>query len=772
MALLFGTIGLLAGGIIGGLLGGQENEITNEYNENLKQAVTTTMRATLQADTNATCSNVVNIEGAECCTFNINQECEALASNSVIQSGAFDSTVTQTLVSSLQQIAESRNEGLALNRQRNEANNIVRREVDIGISTEQVFNTFCGKFATGLNQANLVNIYCGKNPDGTCQEKAKPDFVINQLSTVEAIGDCASATVGSSAAMQDVGFMTGQASKVENSGVDMFGLFLAMIGPLMIFIMVPTGYKILTKPNPPQNQYDVTIQNAAKSRWWILVVLGLLLGLWYPGLAAVALGMPPFSRQDLGLVDAKCTADGGLRDNIRVVNDFMWYDQFCLANSRCSTKSDCEPGDECREPYDNAGYKTCAGQCSSNKQVKAYRTCGLFSRQAGCQDPDLDADREAYQEQVANCKEIEVLQALGKKFCDSQSAAEATLLLNSQNSMYPGCRRIDREGDPQDVFGLFVRADPEKLENDPECKGDTADMPLKCFRPATSGILQDRYLAAGIDPVTNKPYVCAAGDTACVSTEADYNSIGGGNECLAEAYQQSKRGYIKLREACTRVEQNTREVGDGPISIERMCEPDPFSYFKCDPATKKCTYTPVGDTESEARSCANDFTGCTDPNFLADLAIDAMNAENCAERKLMQEEYERMRLAIPIVSLIVYLLLIAAAIYMSVQINTNYSNASASFKAVPGDTASRKLSFSEYVLVTIGKSWITFILLELVAIGAIVAGVWLQGWLPGVKAPDYGEGFGIALIAIGAVLLLAFAGVFIYARIEIGRLSS
>lgn len=656
---------LMGAGTAAGFLiadNGQKAIVKNEYIEDIRQAVTSSMTSRTEAQAQAICENVVDFENLQCCRIKIGtQTCEATALQQASISQSFSSNLTADLVTQLSQLADASNEGLGIGQESN-ASSVVKKTIDVSVGATQVFMTDCSKLAKGLNIQTYKNLTCGGiDPvTGACVYGDGWDYEVGtQEISVSATGNCIVDTIGNADAASSLASYTDQISKAKNVGIDFFGLFLAMIAPIMIFIIVPIGFKILTSKSKGGRETEEA-KSAARRRsgqsamMTMVLVVCILIAVWYPGLITSALGISwseqPY--QDLGL----CTSDGRLRETNYVINDSMWYDKDCL--------------------YKKLQQLPTSG-CNDDERIRAYQTCGVFAKERICRDPQLLTDRDEFARMLEACNEVTGMvqdnsaraadgSPISFAFCDSESAASATL----RGSYGPACRRcLPAAGDPASVAGLFARLDPAKA-NLPQCQSADGATPAdECYLPCT-GISSDKYLISGVyydrtgQAITRQ---CALTDPDCVGTEAAYRQQFP-DECTDPLYMEGKEAYVRLNRACAAV--NTLFERRFPAQtkfLSSMCPPSAFNWMDCDPITKRCGYKPQsqpGDTqyEAEALACANNFSKCTDADFLADKDAQDKAEERCRVNYENTESYRWWRNRTPVISIVLYVILLGIGV--------------------------------------------------------------------------------------------------------------
>lgn len=638
---------------------GQNASVKNFTNETIKAAVTTNLSATVNASANANCQNIQRVEGLRCCKIEFSEQtCEATAINEVIAAGRLDATVTQGIASAVQQAGQASTEGLAgAIYSGSNVNNVSRRNVDIAVNTTQTFETDCSKNATGLNEQSVKSAYCGCPEDGEAPSQRGVDIKFApQTITLEAVGTCVSDIVGTSAAAQDYSSFTGQTAKASVTGVNLLELFLAMIGPLMIFIIAPVGFKIATTPSKKQEQRMTPEETAAKTGirvgQYSFQVLILFTLLWWPGLAAWFLGAPPFFEPEPILDNRLCNPEGGTRQLDLIVNRFQWYDPQCASKP---------PGETCTE----------------EEKYKAYDTCGIFSKAEICKDPQFQQDKPGFRQMQKLCGDISGFTQNGLTTGTVPEIASVVMKANRNNPYGRGCKLcFSNEPGLVEKNGLYKSIDLEKL-NDPdneECKytGDPNDpLPDSCY---LSCDLIDplAYVATAVD-ANNNTIPCDPTESAfCYSDVQAYESVSP-NECTVPAYQEAKK---KLSEAFRKIEAaetahrtkfaTAEDPLDGKIRLSEMCEPNVFDWMDCNPDFS-CNYTASDpNDEFEVKACANDFEGCTDVSYLLDKEKQDIVEDDCKAKLDEEKSRDNFLKLIPPFTIGFYIFLILVSIVASI----------------------------------------------------------------------------------------------------------
>ena len=634
-------------------MGGQVSKTRNNVTNNITAAVNTTLSATVNASANASCSNIQRIENVECCVINFSEQtCEATAINEVVSSGRLDSAVTQGIAEQISQAAESSTEGIGGIFSKSDASNTVKNTTDIAINTTQTFSTDCSKNATGLNEQSVKDAYCGCGDEAPANRGVDFNFAVQDIS-LEALGSCVSDIVGSSTSAQDYSSLIGQKATASVTGVSLLELFLAMIGPLMIFIIAPVGFKILTAPrkeNPTPAQ--ALQQTGARVRNTSFYFLLFALIVWYPGIVAWYLGAPPFNDRRTSDVDNNvCNPDGTARNDF-VVNRFQWYDPNCVS-------------------------KPAGSPCSDRDQYKSYDTCGIFAKSSFCDDTEFENDRLLFDQMQASCSALTSLYQNGKTSGDIGTLAQGIFKDDQANkSGYDKGCRLCFSNDPglREKNGLFASIDLEKLGDDefPECKYSQDTLPASCY--LSCDLIDDTaYRAAGLDANGN-PILCDPDESeACYTDEQAYLAVSP-NECNVAPYQEAKKKLSKqlraVRSAETVYRTKFPDTPEGPINLGTMCPPQPFDWLDCN-GDFSCNYQtqlPESDPNYSFadRACRNDFLDCQDPKYLLDQSGQDAVADDCAKQVQDEKERDEFLDSIPTYSGIAYFVFFFIAVGASV----------------------------------------------------------------------------------------------------------
>lgn len=716
---------------------GQDASVLSKTEEVIRGAVTTNLSAVVDSSANANCSNIQSVEGVRCCKIEFTtQTCQAAAINEVISVGRLDSQVTQGIATAIEQAGKASTEGLAgAITSSSEVNLQTKRNVDIAINTAQTFETDCSKNATGLNQQSVKDSYCGCGDEAPENRGVDIKFAPQEI-TLEAVGTCVSDIVGSSSAAQDYSSWTGQTGEATVTGINLLELFLAMIGPLMIFIIAPIGFKILTSPTkkPPREWSPQETAAMAGIRVGKFAFLAMIFfaTFWWPGLAAWFLGAPPFFEPRPILDNNICNPEGGSRRLDLVVNRFQWYDPDCASRP---------PGTTCTE----------------EEKYKAYETCGIFSKAEVCKDPQFKNDRDGFREMQRLCAGISGFAQNGMNTGTIQELTQRIMKQDGANPYGRQCR-VCFSNDPEvaKINGLYASIDLEKLNdpNDTECKysGESnKQLPARCYQPCDK-ISPSVYLASGLD-ANGQSIPCEANESVnCFSDPEAYLDISPG-ECQDGAYMEAKKKVSKAYRAIEAVETLHRqrfpdETPEGKIKLSDMCEANPFKWMDCNP-DYSCNYTPSNpNNEFEVKACANDFEGCQDTGYLMDKEAEDIAEDYCAKKFEEQKKRDTFLGWIPIVSMIFYGFLIAVTIVASIYGTKLSTEVARTSKGIQANPVIYKMSGTQKAYAVVGQSNFFQFVLIFLCIAGIGAGVAF------ILVDDLNPVIGYVLCAVFGLILL------------------
>lgn len=617
-------------------MGPSVSRATNRVEDAIKQSITDIMSQKVNAAATATCSNIQSVDSSQCCKIVFSEQtCEAVAINEVISTGQFDRTAVQDTQQAIENSAKASNEGLYIGLASvSSTSNVIRRTTNLAIDTKQIFETECSKEVTGLNAQTVKDANCGCGTESAEARGVDIQFAA-QTTSLSATGNCVATAVGSSTNAQTLAQMTRNYSEASTEGVDLFGMFLAMIGPLMIFIIAPIGFKILTKPHPKNpNPSPAETQLRTQTSISYALVLLLVLVITIYALCAIFLGWPPNATPSRYLDVFVCTPEGQTRDKSLVINQFMWYDRECLSKP---------------------------SSCTEEDKIVAYQTCGLMSKVGGCDDAQFLQDKADLITAQRLCLDVSVLTTLNKT-CTAGDLADTLFISQGYGGQ---CRRCF-SNDPglAKVNGLYARLDPEQWniktqQGKPECNPATGNPAESCYLPCDKIDPASYFAGADGCPATLKPGVTCYTNKEDFDADADRR-----NECDDETYMKAKANFANLNQSCSDLMQEyTRKFPGSSLStpLAQVCEPDPFRYLDCNPTNFMCNYT--GSSPAQDLFCKNDFSLCNDSEYLADKAIEDAANDSCFQMKQKQEQFEKNLKQIPIYFGAVLLLILIVLVW-------------------------------------------------------------------------------------------------------------
>lgn len=721
-------------------MGAQISKSENDVLQVVDASVKTTLSSTVNASANSKCENIQSVTGAKCCKIKFSEQtCEATAVNEVVSSGRLDATVTQGIAQQIKQAAESSTEGIGGVYSDSEASNKIRNITRMAINTTQTFETNCSKNATGLNEQSVTDTYCGCGEEAPAERGIDVDFA-QQSITLEAIGSCVSDVVGSSQSAQDFSSMIGQKGVSSVTGVDLFGLFLAVIGPMMIFIIAPIGFKIATapqteKPSPAQAAAR-TGQRVSKISFYFLL---LALIVWYPGVIAWQLGAPPWQEYRDPILDTNvCDDDGTARADF-IVNKYQWFDPDCVS-------------------------KPAGSPCAERDQYKSYEGCGVFAKNGLCDDPNYTGnggDKDLFDQMQVACEGINQLYEDRVPVGDTPAIA-AIAMKRTYGEACTMC--FSNEPGLKEKNGLFVTMDLDKLENDefPECTYNSDKViPKSCYK--SCGLINpETYLAEGVNEGGGTIGCDASESAVCYEDGAAYESVSP-NECRIPGYMQNKKRFSKTYRAVQAAETIYRQKFStpedplpSPIQISAMCPVKPLDWLDCN-GDYSCNYQtqlPASDPNfrfADAQ-CRNDFTDCEDAGYLLDLEAQDTIGDECKEQAERQKERDGFLDQVPLWSGVAYFIFffvaVASSIYGS-RVASEAAGKGGGFGSAGVDPRISKLPLSTRGYVAAGSSNLPRNLILFLLFGGVVAGGLMIGLVE--PSPLY-----IGVTAGCAVLFIAF----------------
>jgi hypothetical protein len=612
----------------------------NVVENSVKSSIETSMKASVDAAMNIACDNRQVVENVQNCSIKFGpQVCKAAGIANVTNTANMDTAVTQEITNQIQQTAQAETGGIVIGFQMSTASNIMKNTNDIAINTQQQFLTNCTKNISAINEQRVSNTTCD------VVKAANIEFAAQEID-MSVIGDCVADFVGKSSASQTLTNILDQKATATVKGVDPWSLVVLLLLVLLAPIMIPVGFRILTKPHKKQQEQPTPEQAAADSgrriAYWLLLLLLLMIMFWYPGLGAYLLGIRPWpARMPFNNGTAACRQDK-LVDPSLIINNFMWWDADCTS-----------PGHE--------------GACTDEKRAKHYEDCGLFASTGGCDDPQFAKDKAQFIGAQRACA------ALGGAdqsllACTTQHAAAAAFDDGvASKGGYEGCKICPYVvGDDGELWHTYVG------KRDGCTPSDTDDCMHKC--DATKINLHSY--------VRNKDAPCGADDLAfCLEDEAALKRVSP-NDCMSNAYQTRKMKFSKLLRACDALDEvaavNSKTNGGVRPPMDAQCPPGITDYLtKCRKSADgvACTYRAYGCKDcnekgedcdcsaasaSAAASCTNSLEGCTDPDYLTDFNQWQQWNDICAANWKQNDDLNKW--AFP-VTMAVYALVVAVMIW-------------------------------------------------------------------------------------------------------------
>lgn len=628
-------IGAAAGAIGGMLLGGnkQEAQSVNDIKNTLSSTIENTMESLVKANVNVACENKQIVDGAKGCDIQFSDQiCKAVGISNASTSSSFSTTLSQDVMNQITASSDTSNEGLAfLMKQSSASSNIIKNTVNMVMNSTQSFTTDCTRDVSAINEQTVKN----------CE--ASSIRFSEQVADAKVIGDCVASTAGNMTAAQQLTSTMDATATSKNKGIDIWAVVVLAAAILLILILgIPififgasavrsmAGRGMLTPEmaramaNNSAAQQQVNMRKLAAGVIFTVMLLTAII--WWPfGYFAYNLGIAPWpypGPTKLSDGSPNPCFEGVILDKSLFVNDWMWYDSQCLAEFA----------------------KTASGEPTNNTNCdkqRAYKNCGLFAKNFGCDDPQFLADRGRYVEALDACAPLD-----GATFQRCTPTDIATHLFSNDEQTYAGCVRCTGNTDdeknsnnPRANFGFWRRA-PEDVN-----KGDTT----KDIEASNTSFLDfilgleattppddwGSCVAGQIDPYAylrqQGDAPCEASDPSCYTDENEYKRVSPG-ECLNPAYQQRKRMLSRYLKQCDRVQEasvyNINTEGEIPL-LSKQCPPQPLDYLrKCRRSDKKCSYIAQGcecDADGEncdcsgadprtVASCSNDIEGCCKEN--------------------------------------------------------------------------------------------------------------------------------------------------------------
>lgn len=593
-------------------MGNQESKSTTVVNNTIRGAIKAVMTTSVDSSVNLACSNQQIVKGAEGCDIEFaDQMCKAVGISNFTGSQEQTSNVSQDVMNEVVAGAAAATEGMTVGQNKSESNTHVQNLVNMSMDVAQAFMTDCTRNIQAINTQAVEGCSAGT------VVRFKPQDI-----SAEVIGECVSNQVGSLTAAQKITNAISATSEATTKGIDFFTIMIIIVVCAFLFLAgIPFAAKAMSSAVLGEGA------EAARTRGnlWITGILGvsmfLMMLFWWPGIpmgsGAWALGVWPHEPTWVSDDNPDCLKGQNMKRDT-FINEYIWYDPFCLASLAVGGE---------------------IGSCPEKNKMKYYHGCGLFADSPGCDDNQFIQDRDEYIEAVKACGDP-VLAGVGPlKYC---SAANLTKVFSNIEDAYDGCERC-LEGE---VRGMWVK------------EGGACSAANLNFYDYTRYIDGDENTA------------CDPGDAHCKETEAILANTSP-DECMNSAYQRRKKVFSQALRACDRIDDvakvNTASNGGVKPPMADQCPPDMFDYLtKCSPTDKKCGYVAKGCTGCDAEgncadcsaadplvvgSCRNDYSVCchegengvmlcNDQDYAKDLdAYNLLNAQ-CAAKWEAQSGFD------------------------------------------------------------------------------------------------------------------------------------
>jgi hypothetical protein len=257
--------------------------------------------------------------------------------------------------------------------------------------------------------------------------------------------------------------------------------------------------------------------------------------------------------------------------------------------------------------------------CTEKEKIKSFKSCGAFQKNNPCKDKGFMTGRDNYIAVDKICNDIAMPEG-GLKYCTAEYLTNK-MFASSGDKGYNGCMRCT--GSTSKSWGMWVKK-PEK---------DDPTVTKMCASLAHT----KHYISRKCSSSSESQYCHSADEMLRFSP----------NECTNPAYQQAKEKFSKTLRKCEKLEKNlpsklTAAQNNGiPIEFARQCPPNLFDYMtKCDKKTGRCDYTAVhqngesgGQFAAQQKACKNDFTGCTDEDFVSQLKVHQVLDKECVSKE-------------------------------------------------------------------------------------------------------------------------------------------
>lgn len=259
---------------------------------------------------------------------------------------------------------------------------------------------------------------------------------------------------------------------------------------------------------------------------------------------------------------------------------------------------------------------------SGELQYDGYTGCGIYSGK--CAEPELQGDLARWTEINNACLRFPTGSI---NSCDAQSLFDGVI----SETNVPHCKRCEGK------YGLYDSlVDCEQVDE---------------IRIDKYGGFGNSFLSNG----TMKTLTCPEGDSSCISSKTEYNTISPG-ECIAGEYHEQKREVVNLYKKCTDIKNKSKNPVD---AVGEMCPPKPDDYLKCSD-DGKCYYEKV----FPSKECSNDLEGCANIEYLQDkFYLEAIGLRCDLDKTLNREKGMLILVTASIVYLLIVPLLVSVFVW-------------------------------------------------------------------------------------------------------------
>ena len=612
-------------------MGAQSSKSTTVVNNTVKGAINAVMTTSADGSINLACTNSQIVDGAQGCNIEFaDQVCQAIGISNFTGGQEQQANVSQDVMNEIVAGASAATEGMTIGSNSSDSSTNVRNLVQMSMDVAQSFMTDCTRNIQAIN-AQAVS-------DCT-------DSVVTfnpQDISAEVIGDCVVSQVGSLSAAQAITNAIDATSTASTKGIDFFTIMIIMLA--IVFVMVlaaPIAIKTFGSLVMETETGRKMMYSGGVSFFLFLSVL-----FWWPGLpTASGAGQlniwphePEWVNQSAG--DAICLKGENMREEL-VINDFIWYDPFCLSDTASGTIANID-------------------ECAEKNKFKHYKGCGLFADSPSCDDPLFLEDKDQYIQAIKACGDPAISNS-HLEYCDARNIASK--VMSDDDGAFPGCTRCV-EGD---LRGMWVNEGAS-------CSAAELDL----------------YFYSRYEDDDGTMVSCDPNDDKCVDSMAIL-ATKSKDDCMTHAYQRQKKIFSTALRACDKVDEHAKvnsstNGGEKPRMVEQ-CPPRIFDYLsKCSASDRKCSYVANGCTGCDADgncadcsqadplvigSCKNDFsvcchvdddgkTVCNDPDYHRDLNAYKLGNEQCQAK---WEAIEGWYYA-PHVTMVVYGLLLFSVVLL------------------------------------------------------------------------------------------------------------